>query len=210
MFFEAVPAPAEPAWRWPPETPPWLGPPGLEAGVLLAAGRVIARSQHVAVFLPAIRVFSTGCLLDMEIVSRQAGLADDEWWDLHMSVHRRSHGFGGPGLPDKLLRLGVRFPDDGKATTLDHCRSGKDDSPPEGPVLSWWPGSSGMRDRGELGFSHFGLWLWPIPPAGPFDFAVEWPFGGITETLVELDGAAIAVAAAHPAYYWPDAPVGTA
>jgi hypothetical protein len=45
-----VAAPAEPARRRPPETPPWLGPPGLEVGVLLATGRVIARSQHVVVF----------------------------------------------------------------------------------------------------------------------------------------------------------------
>jgi hypothetical protein len=60
----------------------------------------------------------------------------------------------------------------------------------------------------RAGFSHFGLWLWPIPPAGPFDFAVEWPSGRITETIVELDGAAIAAAATHPAYYWPDAETG--
>jgi len=32
---------------------------------------------------------------------------------------------------------------------------------------------------------------------------VEWPFGGIAETIVELDGAAIAAAAARPGYYWP-------
>lgn len=207
MFFEPVPGAAQPARRLP-ELPPWQGPPGLETGALLATGQVIARSQHVAVFLPAIQVFSTGCLLDMEIVSRQAGLPEDDWWELQRSVHHGIHGFGGTRLPDKLLRLGVRFPDGGKATTLDRVRPGKDDGPPAGPLLCWWPGSSGTRGRGELGFSRFGLWLWPIPPAGPFDFAVEWPFGGIAETIVELDGAAIAAAAVHPSYYWPDA--GTA
>lgn len=71
------------------------------------------------------------------------------------------------------------------------------------PVVSWWPGSSGTRDGGELGFSRFGRWLWPVPPAAGFEFAVEWPFGGIAETIVELDGAAIAAAAARPGYYWP-------
>lgn len=184
--------------------PPWAEPPGPETGVPLATGQVIARSQHVVVYLPTIRVFSTGCMLDIEIVSRQAGLAEDEWWDLQMSVHRGFRGFGGPRLPDKLLRLGVRFPDGGQATTLEHRRPGRDEGPPEGPVLSWWPGSSGLRDRGELGFSHFGLWLWPNPPAEPFEFAVEWPFGGIAETIVPLDGAPIAAAAAHPSHYWPD------
>jgi len=39
--------------------------------------------------------------------------------------------------------------------------------------------------------------------AGLFEFAVEWPFGGIAETIVELGGAAIAAAAARPGYYWP-------
>lgn len=166
-------------------------------------GRVVARSEHVAVFLPAIRAFSTGCMLEVEIVTRQAGLPEDEWWDLRLSVHRGYRGFQGPRLPDKLLRLGVRFPDGGKATTLDRGRDGRGDEPPAGPVLSWWPGSSGTRDAGELGFNHFGLWLWPVPPTAGFEFAVEWPLGGIAETIVELDGATIAAAAARPGYYWP-------
>ena len=40
----------------------------------------------------------------------------------------------------------------------------------------------------EVGFSGFGLWLWPLPPAEAFEFALEWPFGGIDLTIVELDG----------------------
>jgi hypothetical protein len=46
------------------------------------------------------------------------------------------------------------------------------------------------------------LWLWPLPPAGNFEFAVEWPIGGIELTIAELDGAAVA-AASQPSYYWP-------
>jgi hypothetical protein len=45
-----------------------------------------------------------------------------------------------------------------------------------------------------------------MPPAAGFEFAVEWPFGGIAETIVELDGAAIAAAATRRSYYWPDSP----
>jgi hypothetical protein len=44
-------------------------------------------------------------------------------------------------------------------------------------------------------FSGFGSWLWSLPPAEAFEFAVEWPFGGIDLTIVELDGAAIVVVA---------------
>jgi hypothetical protein len=44
-------------------------------------------------------------------------------------------------------------------------------------------------------FRGFGLWLWPLPPAEAFEFAVEWSFGGIDLTIVELGGAAIVVVA---------------
>jgi hypothetical protein len=33
---------------------------------------------------------------------------------------------------------------------------------------------------------------------------VEWPFGGIGLTIIELDGAAIVAAAGRSASYWPD------
>jgi hypothetical protein len=111
---------------------------------------------------------------------------------------------GGARLPDKLLRLGVRYADGTKATTIEqHGRQTTASAdPPAGPLLSWSPSSSGMHGR-ELGFSGFGLWLWPLPPAEIFEFAVEWPFGGIELTFAELDGAAI-VAAGRSGYYWPD------
>lgn len=112
---------------------------------------------------------------------------------------------GGAPLPRKLLRLGVRYADGRKATTIDprRRRTQDHDDPPAGPLLSWRPRSSGMHGR-EVGFSAFGLWLWPLPPAESFEFAVEWPFGGIELTIVKLDGAAIAAAASRSAPYWPD------
>jgi hypothetical protein len=70
-------------------------------------------------------------------------------------------------------------------------------------VLSYQPGNSGMHGR-ELGFSGFGLWLWPLPPAETFEFAAEWPFGGIELSIIELDGSAITAAASRSAYYWPE------
>ena len=139
-------------------------------------------------------------------MSRQGALSDDDWWDLHLSAHSgllRSRGAA--RLPDKLLRLGVRYADGTKATTIEQHRRRTPASadPPAGPLLSWSPGSSGMHGR-ELGFSGFGLWLWPLPPAETFEFAVEWPFGGIELTIAELDGAAIVAAAGRSEYYWPD------
>ncbi|GAA4189277.1 hypothetical protein GCM10022252_25910 [Streptosporangium oxazolinicum] len=200
MFFEPVPAEREPSLGRP-ELPPWSAPPSLEAGAVLAVERVVARSANVVVLLPTIRVFGTGCLLEVEVVSRQGGLSAEDWWYLRMAGAPFGQTAGRGGPPDSLLRLGVRFADGTKVTTLE--RTAPSGGPPDGPTLSWSPTGGGMRG-GEFGFSNFGLWLWPLPPAENFEFAVEWPLGGIEPTIVELDGAAIVSAAERSARYWSD------
>ncbi len=173
---------------------------------MLAVEQTVARSANVVVRLPTIRVFHPGCMFDVEVVSRQGTLSEDDWWDLHTAVYGGLAGsYVSAPLPAKLLRLGVRYADGTKATTTgqDRCRSGASDQPPAGPLLSWSPGGGGMHGR-QLGFSDFGLWLWPLPPAETFEFAVEWPFGGIGLSVVELDGAAVVAAAARSASYWPE------
>ena len=207
MFFEPLPTGEEAAVGGLPELPPWSGPPAVETGAVLAMEGTLARSANVVVRLPTIRAFSSGCMLDVEVASRQGTLSEDDWWDLHTSVYGGYHRLrGGEALPRRLLRLGVRYADGTKATTIDQHRrwDRAQDEPPAGPLLCWRPGSSGMHGR-QLGFSGFGLWLWPLPPSESFEFAVEWPLGGIGLTLVELDGAAIAAAAGRSACYWPEA-----
>jgi hypothetical protein len=206
MFFEPLPAGDETVAVGLPETPPWSGPSPLETATVLAVEQTMARSPNVVVRLPTIRAFRAGCMLDVEVVSRQGELSEDDWWDLRSSVYGGHHRLrGGASLPRRLLRLGVRYADGRKATTVESRprRGQARDEPPAGPVLSWWPGSSGMHGR-ELGFSGFGLWLWPLPPAEAFEFAVEWPIGGIELTIASLDGAAIVAAAGRSAYYWPE------
>lgn len=110
---------------------------------MLAVERMVARSANVVVRVPVIRAFRPGCMLDVEVVSRQGTLSDDDWWDLHLSVHR---GLiispVGNQLPDKLLRLGVRYADGTKATTIEQDRrqTPAPADPPAGPLLSWSPG----------------------------------------------------------------------
>lgn len=41
------------------------------------------------------------------------------------------------------------------------------------------------------------LWLWPLPPAEPFDLVLQWGAMDVLETRVELDGAAVNEAAAR-------------
>jgi hypothetical protein len=207
MFFDPLPAWEETVAAGLPEMPPWSGPSPLEAGAVLAIEQTVARSPNAVVRLPEIRAFSQGCMLDVEVVTRKDALSEDEWWDLHSSAYRGfSRVSGGGALPRRLLRLGVRYADGRKATTLESRmlrRRQSSAEPPTGPVLSLWPGSSGMRGREEMGFSGFGLWLWPLPAAEVFEFAVEWPLGGIELTIAELDGAAIVAASRRSARYWP-------
>lgn len=144
-------------------------------------------------------------------IGRQGTLPEDDWWSLHTSVYSGMHRWRGGGrLPDKLLRLGVRFADGTKATTIEQhqCQAPASGDPPPGPLLSWQPGSSGMHGR-QLGFSGFGLWLWPLPAAETFEFAVEWPFAGIELTIVDLDGTDIVAAARRSTPYWPETEEGT-
>jgi len=207
MFFEPSPAAEEAVPRGLPELPSWSGPPPEETGAVLAVERTVARSANAVVRLPTIRAFGSGCMLDVDVVVRQGALSEDDWWDLHSSVFGYFHRSYPAALPAKLLRMGVRYRDGTKATTIEqhrHWALGSGD-PPAGPLLGWVPGNSGMHGR-ELGFSALGLWLWPLPPAEPFEFAVEWPFGGIELTITELDGAAIVAAAGRSARYWPEPP----
>jgi hypothetical protein len=209
MFFEPPPAgEGPPAWKM--ERKPW-DPPPLETGVVLAIDKTVARTPNVLIRLPTIRAFRHGCMLDVEVVTRQSELSADEFWDLRLSSHsgagipRVRHG---DPLPRRLLRLGVRYADGSKVTTIEspERRPRKGEEPPTQRLLTWWPGSSGMHGAGlDVSFSRFALWLWPLPPAEPFEFAVEWPLGGIDLTFTELDGAAIVAAAPRSAFYWPDA-----
>jgi hypothetical protein len=49
-----------------------------------------------------------------------------------------------------------------------------------------------------------GFWLWPLPPAGPVAFVVEWPSEGIAETRVEIDATLLREAAARSEVLWED------
>lgn len=207
MFFEPLPEGVETLPPELPETPPWSGPPELEAGVLIVVDQILARSANAVLRLPTIRAFRAGCLLDMEVVTRQGELSDDDWWLLRFSPYGFDRLRSGAPLPPRLLRLGVRYSDGRKATTPESQfvrRRQPRGEPPTGPLLSLRPGGGSMHSRPDVAFRSFELWLWPLPPAEALDFAVEWPFGGIELTITELDGAAIVAAASRSARYWPE------
>jgi hypothetical protein len=207
VFFEPLLAGTEPEVERRSEIPEWSAPPSSEIGAVIAVDRMVAQSAIAVVVLPMVRVFRSGCMVDVEVVSRQGDLSDDDWWRLSWSAHGLVQYRAGD-LPDRLLRMGVRYSDGTKATTLElrprRRMSSPGDEPPTGPLLSLWPSGSGMRGGGAFGLDRITLWLWPLPPAENFEFAVEWPLGGIELTIVELDGAAIAAAAERSTEFWQD------
>ncbi|MFF5242661.1 hypothetical protein ACFY3V_00180 [Streptosporangium sp. NPDC000095] len=213
MFFEP-PSAQEEALRPPKLGPPaWYAPPAEEMGAAVTSDLLLARTPNVAVALPTIRAFTTGCLLDVEIVMRRRSLPPDDFQALQMSVfpHMIS-SVSARGLPDNLLRFGVRFADGTKATTVGQRfdLAGLPQDPPASPQLSWLLGGTSLRsgDNDEGSLFNIGLWLWPSPPPETFELGVEWPDGGIELSITPLDGAAIVSAAERSVPYWPDPPPG--
>ncbi|MGJ6967625.1 hypothetical protein ACSDR0_37465 [Streptosporangium sp. G11] len=210
MFFEPPPAQEESTRPPKPGLPAWYAPPAEEMGAVTVSGLVLARSPNVAITVPTIQAFKTGCLINVNIVMRRHTLSPDDFQALRMSVYPHMiTGVGAGRLPDNLLRFGVRFADGTKATTIgqrfDMTRLPHD--PPPAPRLSWLLGGVSMRSGDEdAGVITMGLWLWPPPPRDTFELAVEWPAGGIELSIAVLDGAAIVSAAERSVPYWPDSP----
>ncbi|NRQ38193.1 hypothetical protein HII36_41145 [Nonomuraea sp. NN258] len=207
MFFEPPPAEDESARPAKPEWPPWSAPPSDEMGAVIVSRLVLARTPNVAIVVPTIQAFSTGCLINADVVTRRHSLSPDDFQSLQMAVfpHMVAGVKADQPLPDRLLRFGVRFADGTKATTvgqrLDRTRLPQD--PPPGPHLSMLLPSMSMRSGDDdAAVLTWGLWLWPSPPRERFELAVEWPAGGVELSIVELDGAAIADAAQRAVSYW--------
>ncbi|MEV0828472.1 hypothetical protein [Nonomuraea rubra] len=213
MFFEPPP-PHEESPREPePRFPAWAAPPADEMGAVLVSGLTLARTPNVAVTVPAIQSFTTGCLINVDLATRRRTLSPDDFQALQLAAfpHMITGVKSDQPLPDQLLRFGVRFAGGAKATTvgqrLDRTRLPQD--PPPGPRLSLLlPGVSMRSGDDDAGVMTWGLWLWPSPPPEPFELAVEWPAGGIELSIAELDGVAIAAAARQAVPYWPESPQG--
>jgi hypothetical protein len=92
------------------------------------------------------------------------------------------------------LRFGVGLPD-GRNLVAGHC----DDDEREPSARLMPRGGS----HGPLMLSR-DYWLWPLPPEGPLQIAVEWTDEGIDETVVAIDSAPLREAAGRAVELWPD------
>lgn len=189
------------------ENPPWTGPPNDILGGVVPIERMLFRSETLAIVLANAVAFPVGVTIRLQMAARRVeGVNEDTWWDRHdlMFGHHRHRFRAEDSLPDEVVRFGVRFPDGSKATTVDgRADSGEWPPPrPEGPILKRSRGGSASGDDRSVS-SSWSLWLWPLPPPEPFEFAVEWPLYDVPLTFTELDGAAIVAAAERAQPYWP-------
>jgi hypothetical protein len=160
-------------------------PPIPEMGAVVSVERVLARTPVLAVRLPMIQAYATGCLLNLDVVARNATAPRSLALQLDSAFS---------GEESTSLHVTLRYPD---GVEVD---SGKDhDCAP--PSLSWFPG--GVRGDASFTLYQMPLWLFPLPPPQDFLLTVEWPWAGIPPEHVWLDGAAIAGAAARSAHSWP-------
>jgi hypothetical protein len=172
--------------------PAWFGPPEDELGRTIPLDRVIARSEIGAVAVSHAVVYSTGVSFDF--VARARGLSQSK---ANRLMHEQ-HMFEEEDLPDSLLRIGFEFADGRRASNLGwraHRRLMTLDTEPEEPVLMPHAGGGGNSGGGDVSLRP-GYWLWPLPPSGPLRISCEWPVVRIPLTTIEVDGGALAEAAA--------------
>ncbi|MER7128028.1 hypothetical protein [Streptosporangium saharense] len=204
MNFFTAPPPRERKPEKREKRPPWLGPPEDFVGAVAPLDLALFHSETLAVVLTDAVVFPEGARLNVRMAARRSEEIDDEtWWDRHermFNVHTRHRS-----SLDENIRFGVRFSDGSKATTVDDVLDRTGDWPPprpDGPVLHCRrSGNSSGSDDFLSG--HWPLWLWPLPPPEPFEFAVEWPLFEVPLTFAEVDGTPVAAAAERSHPYWP-------
>ncbi|MFI5529379.1 hypothetical protein ACIA8O_12650 [Kitasatospora sp. NPDC051853] len=175
----------------------WPGPPRHVLGVPVPVEPFAVRSGHAVVALQHLEAFGEGCGLYLRVAARRGVLSEEVWRGV-LGDH------GPPGadgaVPGTDLAFGVCLADGSEATASEQAyRSWRPDD--RGPMgLMSVGGSSSAGDRFYEAEQQ--LWLWPLPPPGPFEFTVEWPSLGLERAAVTLDGAAVARAAERARPYW--------
>lgn len=167
---------------------PWFGPPENELGVPVPLRLVLARTEAVAVAIIGAVAYSTGFTVRL-VISTHPSLARKPG---ERPFFMRPVG-GGEGQ----LRFGVAFPDGRKATN-EGPRRPPGDEPPAITLTQQGGSGGGLTWDGSW-------WIYPIPPAGPLTFALEWPARDVPEQTHEIDGSPVAEAAQRAEQLWEDA-----
>ena len=197
-FFPPDPAIPEPEESESPRMP-WWGAPEDELPAMLPVAELLAVTDHAAVVLAGVAVYSGGVEFRIEGHLRRGDLSAEDWRALCEALIEH-HPYGGDR--SARLRLGVEL-GDGEQVLADRPFSWDidPDAEPQGHVLTRTGGGGGGGGRTYTYTDR--LWLWPLPPAGALDLVLQWPAIGIGETRLSLPAAEILDAARRARPFWP-------
>jgi hypothetical protein len=171
---------------------PWEQPDAAVPASLHLDPIILARTDDAAVAATRWQAYPTGLTFTMQAHLRHERIDPD----LTDAWHHAPRGEPGEALPDGLLRVGIQYSDGRACSNLAYFPGDTAHGPR--PMLMR-AGSQGSYRRLESDF-----WLWPQPPAGPLTLLVMWPLYAIAETVVHIDGEAIADAVARSVQLWPE------
>lgn len=181
-FFEPDPAIPE-VEEDEPERDPRSEPAFGELPALAPISNLLVANEHVAVVLVAVRVFSDGVEFSLERKMRRSGMSRAEFRRL-AEEHRI---MSDDEARASRLRYGLLLADGQRLTgSRPRFREAEeaDLSKDQHTLVTLGGSGGGLDSRYE---HRDGLWLYPLPPAGPIELVTQWPFAGFEETRVQID-----------------------
>ena len=178
-FFPPDPPADDDSVFEPPQDPRW-SPPQSELPRLFPISETLAVTDGAAIIVTCARVFRNGVEFVIERRMRRGSLTPREWQVAQWGLH----GMYGPADPDRL-RYGVAL-GNGEHVLLEHPPLGEDPAESRHTLAMTGGGGGGSGDYVRF---EDGLWLCPLPPAGPLEIVAQWPAQGMDESRVVLDSA---------------------
>jgi len=199
-FFPPDPETPEPEVSMSVRQPRWQAADD-ELPVLLPVSETLAVTDHLALGLFGIAVYSDGVEFHLEGRLRRNDMPPREWSELCTDFV--GHG-GMGGLPDPggRLRFGLVLGDGEKVLDEGFPYFGHGDLPSDSEVHSLSRNSNGAGGDDRRFTSSDRLWLWPLPPEGPIEFVLQWPALDVEERRIVLDGTAMRELATRVQRFW--------
>jgi len=182
-------------------SPPWLGPPEDELGVVVQLALVVGRSENGVVALRHATVYSAGVSFHFVAVGRDLRRAQS-----NRLLHDQ-HLFDPEEEPsDGFLRIGLELPDGRRVSNLGGRmgRRARFASSEEKPGVAFFEHGGGGGSGGDGRVSvRPAYWLWPLPDSGAIRVFCEWPVLELALSSAELDVRPLVEARAHVVSLWP-------
>lgn len=172
-----------------------------ELPVLLPVSETLAATEHLALGLFGVAVYSDGVEFRLEGRLRRQGIPVRDWNDLCADFVGHSP-LGGPPHPAGRLRYGLVLGDGEKVLAEGFPFFGTAGSSDETGEHTLSRNSTGASGGSRNYASSDRLWLYPLPPEGPIEFVMQWPALGVDERRVVLDGSAMRALASRVQRFW--------